>query len=48
MGKAVNFYYSVKDKLPSGDDPHIVAAAPALWDEHEADGQWNGMKRWKK
>ncbi|MBQ9366846.1 MAG: hypothetical protein IJT83_03625, partial [Victivallales bacterium] len=48
MGQAVNFYYSMLDKLPAGDDPQIIAMAPSLWDASEADKQWKSMERWRK
>ena len=47
-GAAINYFYSVHDRLPKGTDAKIVAAAAEIWDEGKALKEWANVPRWKK
>lgn len=47
-GKAVNFFYGLKDVLSPLSGGEIVASAPGLWDAAKADALWAEAKRWGK
>lgn len=47
-GVAINYFYSILDRLPEGTDPSLFARAEAAWDPAAARALWLKIPRWAK
>ena len=48
VGKNINYYYAICDKLPWYEDTSLASVAQNLWDESLASESWSKCARWEK